>query len=166
MSWPDDQSEGVAVKFYCCQFPLLRQVGNHSDIQLMIQHLARNVARKYAMDANLDSGVCLPVAVESRKQGMDRAFVHADGHLAALEAAQFLHALADLLAEIEHAVGILEEQHAGIRQGPRAGSLHEERLAHPVLELAHGYTHRRLCAIELFRRAGKAAFVRHRLKYL
>ena len=111
-------------------------------------------------------GCKLPVAVERRQQRVDRAFVHAERKLAALEASQFLHAFADFFAQIQHAVGIFEQQRAGIGEHPRARAANEQRLPDPLFELADRDADGGLRAVELFGRAGKALLARDGLKHL
>ena len=108
----------------------------------------------------------LAVALERRQQRVNRAFVHADRHLPALEPAQLLHALADFFAQVQHPVGVFEQQHARIRQRSRARAADEQRLAHPFLELADRDADRGLRSVQLFRGARKAPLAHHRLKYL
>src|SRR5580704_16798474 len=78
VSRPYDQHQGVAVKLRGSELALLRYVGDHANIELMIQELARHLARKHPMHANLHAGMQVAVAVERWKQGVDRAFVDAE----------------------------------------------------------------------------------------
>ena len=97
---------------------------------------------------------------------MNRAFVHAERNLPALESLQLLHAFADFFAQIQHAVGVFEQQRTGIGEHPRARAANEERLPDPLLELADRDADRGLRAVELFGRARKALLARDGLKYL
>ncbi len=107
-----------------------------------------------------------PVPRESRKQRVNRAFVHAEGNLAALQSAQFPHALADLFAQIQHAVGVLDEQKARVGQRRRARAANEQRLPHPLLKLANRDAHGGLRPVKLFGGSRKASLANDSLKYL
>jgi hypothetical protein len=70
------------------------------------------------------------------------------------------------ISEIQHAVGIFDEQKAGVRQRRRARAADKERLTDPLLELPNRYAHGGLRPEELFGRARKASLAHHCLKYL
>ena len=142
------------------------QVGDHADIQLVIQQFARDFAREHAMDANVNSGMQAAVVFERGQQGVDGAFIHSQGKLAAFEAAQFLQTFANLLAHVQHPLGVFQQQCASVGEGARAGAADEERLADPVLQLAHGDADRRLGAKEFYCGARVAPLVGHHLKHL
>ncbi len=88
---------------------------------------------------------------------MDGAFVHAEREFAAAAAAQVFEGALDLLAQVEHALGVAGQQLAGVGELAGAGAAGEERLADPLLELADGDAHGGLGAEELLRGAGEAA---------
>ncbi len=92
---------------------------------MMVHHLARHVARKHAMHFHVNARMNLPISRERRQQRVDRAFVHAERNLAALEAAQLLHALANFFAQIQHPVRVFNEQRARVRQRLRARASNE-----------------------------------------
>ncbi len=108
----------------------------------------------------------LAVAVERGKQRVDRALVHAERELPALEASEVVHPLADFLAQIEHAVGVFEQQHAGIGEHAGTRAADEQRLADPLFELADRDAYGGLRPVELFGGAGKAVLAHDRLKHL
>ena len=163
---PDDQHERVAIKFDGFKLALLRQIGNHADIEMMIHDLAWHVAGKHSMNLHMNSGMNLPVTRERRQQRVNRTLVHAERNLAAFQSTQFLHAFADFFAQIQHAVGVFNEQQAGVGQRLRARAANEQRLAHPLLELPNGYAHGGLRPVKLFGCAGKTLLAYHRLKHL
>src|SRR5690242_67763 len=98
MSGPNDKRERIAMKFRGGEFASFGNVGNHAYIQMMIQHLSRHVARKHAMHADENAGMLFAETVERGQKRMDRAFVHANGDVAAFEAAQLANAFLDFLA--------------------------------------------------------------------
>ena len=85
MSGPHDERERIAKKLHRRQFAFFRHIRNHADIEMMVQHLARHIARKHAVDAYLHAGMQFAEAIEDGKQGVDRAFVDADFELAAFQ---------------------------------------------------------------------------------
>jgi len=139
---------------------------NHADIQLMIQQFARDFAREHAVHADMNAGMQAPVMFERRQKSVNGAFIHSQRQLAALEAAQFLQPLANLLAHVQHSRGIFQQQRARVGERAGTGTAHEQRLAHPVLKLAHGDADRRLGSKQFHRRARVAALARHHLKHL
>src|SRR5690242_4926643 len=108
----------------------------------------------------------LPITVERRKQSVNGALICAERKLAALEIPQFLHAFADLFAEVQHFVRVFDKQRARIGERSRPRATNEKGLADPFLEFADRYAYGRLGAIELLRRPGKTTLARHGLKYL
>ena len=111
---PHHQHQRISIKLDRGEFALLGQIRNHADIQLMVQQLARNRAGKNPVYAEVDSRMHVSETVERRQKRVDRAFVHSDGDLPALQAAKFLQSFANFLAHIEHSLGVLEQQHARI----------------------------------------------------
>src|SRR5215469_3716010 len=97
---------------------------------------------------------------------MDCTFVYAQRNLAALKFAQLLDSLSDFLAQVQHSVRVFGKQHAGVGECSSAGAAHEERLAHPLFQLADGDADGGLCAVQLFCRTRKTALARYRLKDL
>ncbi len=133
---------------------------------MVVQEFARYVPGKNAMDSNVDARVESSVAVERRQQGVNRAFVRSNRDFAALKPVQLLDSFADFLFEIQHSLGVFEQQDAGIRQVSRSGAADEQGLPDPILELSHRNTHSRLGAVEFFGRPGKTVFASHRLKHV
>src|ERR1700730_8995672 len=166
MARPYNQSQRVTIKLDSRELALLRQVGNHAHVELVVQHFARHVAREHAMNSDVNSRGKLSIAVKRREQRVNRALVDPERNLSALEPAQFLHAFADFFAEIQHAVGVFEQKRAGIGQRLRAGAANEERLPYPVRELAHRDADRGLRTIELLGGTREAALPHDGLKHL
>ena len=88
---------------------------------------------------------------------MDGAFVDAEGEFAAAAGAEVVDGALDFLAEIEHALGVADQELAGVGELAGAGAAGEEGLADPVLELADGDADGGLGAEELLGGAGEAA---------
>ena len=83
---PDDEDEGIAVELDGGEFALFGEIGDDADVELVIEKLAGHVAREDAVNADVDAGIEGAESIESREQGVDGAFVDADGDLAALKA--------------------------------------------------------------------------------
>jgi hypothetical protein len=118
------------------------------------------------MDANEDPGMELAKGGEGRQQRVDGAFVDAEGELAAGESFEFAKSFFYFVAEIDQALGVVQEKSAGIGEADGASAAHEERLAEAVFELANGETDGRLRAVKAFGGAGEAAFLGNHQKYL
>jgi len=118
------------------------------------------------VDADLHAGMCFAKASQDREQGVDRAFVGAEGELAALEAFKFEEALLDLVAEIEKTFGVFAEKGAGIGETHGPGAADKERLLQGLFELADGEADGRLGAIEAFGSAAEASFLGYGQKNL
>ncbi len=123
----------------------------------MVEQLRGNVARKGAPHGQADVGVEATVTHQGGQQGVDGAFVDAQGELAAAAGTEVVEGALGLLAKIEHALGIVDEQLAGVGELAAAGAAGEERLAHPVFEAANGDADGGLGAEELLGGAGEAA---------
>ncbi len=166
MAGPDDEHEGIAVELDGGEFALFGEIGDDADVELVIEKLAGHVAREDAVNADVDAGIEGAEAIESREQGVDGAFVDADGDLAALKALEFVEAFANFFAEVEHPVCVFEEQHAGVGEGFGACTGDEQGLADPFFELAHGDANGGLGAEELLGGARVAALVGYHLEHL
>ena len=92
---------------------------------------------------------------------MDGAFVDAEREFAAAAAAQVFHGAVDLVAQVEHALGIGGQQLAGVGELAGARAAGKQRLAHRFFELADGDADRGLGAKELLCGAGEAVLARH-----
>ena len=155
----NDQSELVLEDFGGLELGVARDEGNGAEVETVVQDLVRNVARKHAVNADLDAGMQLTELRERREKGVDGAFVDSKRKLAALEAFEFGKAFLDFVAEINKAFGVIPQESSGVREADGAGSSDKERLAERVLELADGETDGRLRAIKALGGTGEAAFL-------
>ncbi len=153
----NDEGEFVFQDFSGLQLRIAGDVGDGAEIEAVVQDFVRNVAREHAVKADLHAGVGFAELGDGWEQGMDGAFVDAEGEFAALEALEFHKAFLDFVAEVEEAFGVFAEQVAGVGEADRAGSADEEGLAEGVFELADGQADSGLRAIQAFGGAGEAA---------
>ncbi len=162
----DNQRQLILENFGGLKLRVARHIGNGAEIQPVIQDFVRNVAGKHAMNAHLDTRVHFTKLRERREKSVNRAFVHAQGKLAALKAFQFRKAFFDLIAEVHQSLRVIFQKGPGIRETDGPGATDEEGLAERILQLADGQADGGLGAEEALPRARKAAFLRDHQKYL
>src|SRR5580704_8524794 len=131
---------------------------------MVVQQFAGYIPGKHPMDSNMDSRMKSSIAIERRQQGMNRAFVRPNRNFAALEPVQLLDSFTNFLLKIEHPLGVLQQQDAGIRQVSRSRAADKQGLPDPILQLSNRNAHSRLRAIELFGGARETVLASHRLK--
>src|SRR5208282_3050832 len=112
---PRHQHQRITKEFRGSKFALLGNIRDHAQVKLVVQEFAGYIPGKNAMDSNADARVESSIAIERRQQGVNRAFVRSDLDFAAFEAVQLLDSFADFLLEIQHSLGIFEQQDADIR---------------------------------------------------
>jgi hypothetical protein len=117
-----------------------------------------DIAGKNAVYADLNGGMFLAEDGQGGKQSVDGTFIYAEGKFAALEAFEVGKAFFYLVAEVDEALGVFLEDHAGVGHTHRPGATNEQGLAKTVFELADGEADGGLCAEEALGSAGKAAF--------
>ena len=110
------------------------------------------------MHANLHARMRRAKCRQRWKQRVNRAFVYAQGKLAALQPFQLGQALLHFVAQIEQPLGVFLQEHAGVGQPYRSRTPHKQRLAQRILEFANAEADRRLRAVKPLRGARKAAF--------
>ena len=154
----NDEGQFVAENFDGGELWLLGNEGDHAEIEAVVQQLGGNVAREGAAHGQAHVGILAAITHQNRQQGVDGAFVDAEGELAACRRSAGPDGALDLLAEIEHALGVAGQELAGVGELAGAGAAREEGLADPFLELADGDADGGLGAKELLRGAGEAAF--------
>src|SRR5580658_3032729 len=155
-----DERQFVAKNFDGLEFRILRNVGDRSEIEAIIQDLARNVARKNSLHRDAHPGIGLMKLREKRQQSVDRTFVGAERELPDVEAFQSLQAFYQFVAQIQQALGIVLQELAGVGQLDLARAANHQWLAERILELAHGNANGGLGAEELFGGAGEASLLR------
>lgn len=151
MTWVNDKRQVIAQEFDRREGFIRRSVRRYAEVQPIIQDFARNVPRINAMNGDFDFRVLHAEACESREKGMNRTFIYAKRKASAPQAGKVLETPPRLRAKIQHALGILDEQRSCFRQFSRTRAPHQQGLANPVLQLAHGNAHCRLCAVKPFR---------------
>jgi len=144
----NDQGQLVLEDFGGLELGVAWDEGNGAEVETVVQDLVRNVARKHAVNADLDAGMQLTELRERREKSVDGAFVDSERKLAALEAFEFGKAFLDFVAEINEALGVIPQESSGVREADGAGSSDKERLAERVLQLANGQTDGWLSAIK------------------
>jgi hypothetical protein len=118
------------------------------------------------MDADQHAGMKLAKCGQSGQKGVNGAFVDAEGELAAGEAFELAKSFFYFVAEIDQALGVVQQEGSGIGEADGAGSADEKRLAEAVFEFANGEADGGLRAVEAFGGAGEAAFLGNHQKYL
>jgi len=93
---------------------------------------------------------------------MNRAFVHAKGQLAPLQAFQFAQGLFSLRRANNQALGVILQKSSCVRQPNRPGAAHKKLLPKVIFELPNRQANRGLRAVEPFGGTGKTAFTRDR----
>src|SRR5690242_11037621 len=161
-----DQGQLVLEDFGCLQLGIARDKRDGAQVEAIIQHFVGNIAGKHAVDANLHAGMKLTEFPEGGEQGMDGAFVDAEGKLAAADFLQFGQALFDFVAQIDEAVGVIAQEGTRVGQADGARAADKEGLAEVVFELADGQADGGLGAKEALRGTGKAALARDGQEYL
>jgi hypothetical protein len=118
------------------------------------------------MDTDQDAGMELAKGGKGWEESVDRAFVHAKGELATGQAFQLAKSFFYFVAQIDQALGVVQEKSASVGEADGAGAPDEERLAEAILEFADGEADGWLGAVQAFGGAGKAAFLGNHQKYL
>src|SRR5579863_5323684 len=121
----------------------------------------RNIAGKHTVNANQHAGVEFAELSKGREQGVDGAFVDAEGKFAAIEAGELGEAFFYFVAKVDEALGVVAQERAGVGEADRARAADKERLAEAVFELANCQADGGLGAVEAFGGAGEAAFARY-----
>src|SRR6266567_7131202 len=140
--------------------------GNRAQIQAVVEDFVRDVPRKHAVHADLDAGMFFAEFREGGKQGVNGAFVHAEGKLAALQALQFGEPFFHFITEVHQALGVIFEERSRIGEADGASAADEERLAERVLESADRQADGGLSAVKTLPGAGEAALFGHHQKDL
>ena len=157
----DHEGQLVAKDLDGGELRLLGNEGGDAEVEAIVQELAGNVAREGAADGQMDLRVHLPIAGQDGEQGVDGAFVDAEGELAAAAGAEVVDGAADFVAKIEDALGVADQEAAGVGELAGTGAAGEEGLADLVLQLADGDADGGLGAEELLCGAREAAFAGH-----
>jgi hypothetical protein len=152
-----DERKFVFEDFGGLELRVARHEGDRAEVQAIVEDFVRDIAREHAMHADEHAGVLLAKGAESRKQGMNRAFVDAEGEFAAGEAAKLIKPFFDFVAEIDEALGVIAKEVARVGEAHRARAADEERLSETLLEFADGEADGRLCAVKAFGGAREAA---------
>src|SRR5262249_7589430 len=84
-----DERQFVFENFGGLQLRIARDEGNGAQVKPVVQHFVRNVPREHAMNADLHTRMGLAELGQRGQEGMNGAFVHAQGEFAASEALQF-----------------------------------------------------------------------------
>src|SRR5579864_3699843 len=102
----NDQGEFVAKDFDGGELWLLGYERGDAEVQAIVQQFGGDVAGKRAAHGQMDLRIKLAIAGQHGQQGVDGAFVDAEGEFAASAAAEVVHSAADFVAEIEDAFRI------------------------------------------------------------
>jgi len=159
MLWGYNQSQFVFQDFSGLELRVARNEGDGAEVQAVVQNFVRNVAGEHAVDSDLHSGMQLAEFCQGGEEGVDGAFVYAEGEFAALEAFEFGEALGDFVTEIDEAFGVVFEKSAGVGHAHGARAADEQGLSKAIFEFTDGEADGGLGAIETFGGAGKAAFL-------
>ena len=154
----DDKGEFVFEDFGGLQLGVAGDERDRAEIETVVDDFVGDVAGKHSVQTDLHAGMRFAEFGERRKQGMDGAFVDAEGEFTALEALKLHEPFLDLIAEVEEALGVFAQQGAGVGQADRAGTADEERLAEGFFEFADGKANGGLGAVKTLGGTGKAAF--------
>src|SRR5579863_3013094 len=95
--WIDHQSQLIAEKTGGHQLGLFGDVGNDSQIQLVIQNGRGNFVRRGSYHGNPDVRMGAAVTGKDWQERVDGAFIYAQRELAAGQSAQIFQAVARLL---------------------------------------------------------------------
>jgi hypothetical protein len=147
----------------------LRVAGNEGDgaeVETVVDDFVGDVAGKHTMETNLNTGVSFAEFGERGEEGVDGAFIDAEGELATLKTLELQETFFDLVAEVEEAIGVFAEELAGVGKADRAGAADEERLAEGVFKFTNGQADSGLRAVETFRGTRKAALAGNSKKNL
>ena len=129
MLWGNDEGELVLENFNGLKLLFARDEGDGAEIEAVVEDFVGNIAGKQAMHADLDAGMGFAEIGQSGKQGVDGAFVDAEGEFAALEGFEIGKALFDFVAEVDEALGVFAEHGACIGETDGTGAANEKRLA-------------------------------------
>ncbi len=143
------------------QLGLLRIVGQHADLDLVLQQIIGNVAAERAPDRDLDGGMQAAKFGENRQQVEHGKFVGGDGQFALLQLAHLNQGFLRILPQVDQFFRVFLQNAAGIGQHAVARGAVKQRLADLDLQFADGLADRRLRAKHLFRRAREAALPRY-----
>src|SRR5258708_437678 len=160
MFWRNYQREFIFQNFHGLQLRFAGNEGDGAEVQAVIQNFVRNIARKHAMDSDLDAGMEFTELAERGEQRVDGAFVDTEREFTAIEAGEFGETFFHFIAEVDEALGVVAEKRAGVGEAHRARAADEQRLAEAVFELANGQADRGLGAVEALGGAREAAFAR------
>ncbi len=147
------------------QLRLLRIIREDAEFRVVAQHVSGNVAAQRALHRDADHGMQAAEFGQHRQQVESGEFVGRDAQFAAMQLAQFSERAGGIVAQVEQALGILLQDAPGIGQQAVARGAVEERLAHILFQLVNRLAHRRLGAMQFFRRPGKFPLPRHRQKH-
>src|SRR5260370_2760078 len=161
-----DESQLVFQDFRGLKLGIAGDERNRAEIQAVVQDFMRDVARKHAVHAHLDTRMFFAEFREGGEQGVNGAFVHTEGKFAALQALQFGEPLFHFIAEVHQALGVILEERSRIGEADRARAADEERLAERVLEFADRQADGRLGAVKAFPGARETALFCHHQKDL
>jgi len=162
----DDQGQLIFADFGGEELSVARDIGDRAEIEAVVEDFVGNVAREHAVDTDLNAGMKFAEFGEGGKEGVDGAFVDAEGEFAALEAFEFGEAFFDFVAEIDEALGVVFQEGSGISEADGAGAADEERLSKRVFEFADSQADGGLGAVKTLGGAGETALLCHHEKYL
>ena len=112
----NDEGQLVAENSDGGELLLLRNEGDHAEIEPVIEELGGDVAREGASDREADVGAEAAVTHQGGQECVDGAFVDAKGELAAAASAR-RSSRARLVswAQVQHALGVVDQELAGCR---------------------------------------------------
>src|SRR6267154_6783593 len=131
------QGQLVLQDFRSLQLRIARNIRDCADVQTIVQHFVRNISRKHSMNAHLNARMHFAEFGERGKQGMDGAFVDAQGQLPALQPLQLAQALFYFVAQVQQALGVIFQKDASVGQAYRARAAHKQWLAQRIFQLAN-----------------------------
>ena len=148
----------VGVHVHPLQLVEGRFVLHEADVDFAVHDLARNFVEAAAIDADLDVGKLLQVALERRRQQVDGGgLVRGDGQRAGLERLELGDLPQRFVAQVHHAASVVGEHAPGLGERDLVHVAGEERRADLLFELLDALTDRRLRPAHALGRARERA---------
>ena len=105
----NDEGQLVAKNLDGGELLFLRDEGDDAEVQPVVQKFGRNVAGEGTAHGQPDLWIQAAVTCQRREQRVDRAFVDAERKLAAATGAQVVEGPLGLLAQVQHALGVIHQ---------------------------------------------------------
>ena len=146
--------------------PLARGIAHQPEVQSAVEDFAGNVARVHAAHLDLGLGMVFPEPHRDGQQHVDGRLVDPDDHPPAPQLLQLAHRVHRFVPQARHALGVIEQDRAGLRQPPGLRRSVEQPLAELVLQPADRLADRGLRAVQPGRRPREAPLGRDHPEHL